>query len=70
MLRITVVRLLADIVNRYTLISKQKMYPAAAGAAAGYRVKGTGFREKQNNKKRPRRHSSILSLFFALSPGP
>jgi hypothetical protein len=25
--------LLADIVNRYTLISKQKMYPAAAGAA-------------------------------------
>jgi hypothetical protein len=33
MLRIAIVRLLADIVNRYTLISKQKMYPAAAGAA-------------------------------------
>jgi hypothetical protein len=33
MLRITIVRLLADIVNRCTLISKQKMYPPAAGAA-------------------------------------
>ena len=44
MLRITVVRFLAGIVNRTTLISKQKMYLPAAGA--GHR-QASGFRKKE-----------------------
>ena len=47
MLRITVVRLLAGIVNRYNLISKQKMFPPAACAAAGIRLQASGFRKKE-----------------------
>ena len=63
---------LADIVNRHSPISKQKMFLRLRRPpqGTGYKVKGKGFREKQNNKKRPGRHSSILSIFFARAPGP
>jgi hypothetical protein len=51
MYRITLVRLLADILNRYTLISKQKVFLPAS--AAGYRVKGSGFRVKKSGCSTP-----------------
>jgi len=47
MLRITVVRLLAGIVNRYNLISKQKMFlRGVPGRRAGIRLQASGFRKK------------------------
>jgi hypothetical protein len=74
MLRITIVRLLADIVNRCTLISKQKMYPPAAGAAV-QRVSGLGFRVSERLKKDqgdlPQSFPRFFYFFpYPLSPGP
>jgi hypothetical protein len=48
MLRITVVRLLAGIVYRYNLISKQKMFLPAAGA--GFRHRASGFRLQEKER--------------------
>jgi hypothetical protein len=58
MLRITVVRLLAGIVNRTNLISKQKMYPRGGEPLAwhGTRHQAAGFRKEEGPRK-----SSILS---------
>jgi len=38
------------IVNRTTPISKQKMFPPAACAAAGIRIQASGFRNKKGSK--------------------
>ena len=63
MLRITVVRFLAGIVNRTNPISKQKMYPRGVrrAAAAGSQASGISERRKATEQENPPR-----SLFLIL----
>jgi hypothetical protein len=53
MFLITVVLFLADIVNRYTLISKQKMFPRQQPQASGIGHQASGFRKKKGSRDIP-----------------
>lgn len=73
MFRITIVRLLAGIVNRTTPISKQKMFMRRRQPqGTGSRVQGSG-KNKTIKKDRgdiPRSFPCSLSVPWTLNPGP